>query len=205
MKASELKPFYHKTFRIEELQNYFKQPAPLIRTQLSRLCKKKQIIRLKRNCYTFPDFHPNAFMIGQTMVSPSYYSLASVLAMNGIIPEGATAYTLVTSKKTQQYTNTFGMFHYRHLPPHLFFGIKQREDGVWMATPEKAFLDYLYFYSKKFKPDFRLWQEERFDELETLNWKLMSEWAAKYRMEKMNTLVENLKQYAKSEAYQAHK
>lgn len=205
MKASELKPFYYKTFRIEELQNYFKQQAPIVRTQLSRLCKKKQLIRLKRNCYTFPDFHPSAFVIGQAMVSPSYYSLESVLAMNGIIPEGAATYTLVTSEKTQQYTNAFGMFSFRHLPPHLFFGVIKRADGIWMATSEKALLDYLYLYSKKFKPNFRLWQEERFDELETLNWKHMVEWAAKYRMKKLNILVKNLKQYAQSEAYQSHK
>ena len=79
MKAADLKPFYNKTFRIEEVKNYFHESATTIRVQLSRLSKNKKLIRLKKNLYTFPDFHPDFFMIGQQMVEPSFYSLESVL------------------------------------------------------------------------------------------------------------------------------
>lgn len=205
MKAEELRPFYYKTFRIEELLNYFKQPPSSVKVQLSRLCKSKKLIRLKKNCYTFPDFHPNIFVVGQEMVSPSYYSLESVLSWNGIIPEGASAYTLITSKKTQQYANEFGTFSYRHLPPALFFGVEQRKDGAWMATSEKALLDYLYLNSKKFKPSFACWQAERFDELDTLNFKTMKKWALKYNSKKLTKLVDSLGQYVNSKAYQDHR
>lgn len=205
MKADELKLFHHKTFAIEELRNTFKQEPASIRVQLSRLCKKKKLIRLKQNLYTFPDFHPNVFVIGQQMISPSYYSLESVLSWNGIIPEGATAYTLVTSKNTQQYVNELGTFVYRHLPPRLFFGVEQRKDGAWVASSEKALLDYFYLNSKKFRPENNCWREERFDGLDGLDWKQMKQWAPKYGMKKLEILIESLKSYVGSSLYQAHK
>lgn len=205
MKADALKPFYYKTFTLEELQNYFRQKPASMKVQLSRLCKNKKLVRLKQNLYTFPDFHPNVFVIGQQMVSPSYYSLESVLSWNGIIPEGAAAYTLITSKKTQQYTNEFGTFSYRHLSPKFFFGVEQRKDGAWMATPEKALLDYLYLNSKKFKADFVCWQAERFDGLSSMDWKQMKQSASKYGMKKLKILVDSLRSYASSPQYQGHK
>lgn len=205
MKADELKPFHYKTFSLEELRNYFNQKSASLKVQLFRLCKNKKLVRLKQNLYTFPDFHPNVFVIGQKIVSPSYYSLESVLSWNGIIPEGVATYTLITSKKTQQYSNEFGTFSYRHLSPKFFFGVEQRKDGAWMATPEKALLDYFYLNSKKFKADFACWQEERFDGLDNLNWKHLEQWAPKYGMKKLNILVDSLKAYASSLQYQAHK
>lgn len=205
MKIDELKLFHYKTFALEALRNYFSQAPASLRVQLSRLSKNKKLIRLKKNLYTFPDFHPNAFVIGQQMISPSYYSLESVLSWTGIIPEGAAAYTLITSKKTQQYTNEFGTFSYRHLPPQLFFGVEQRKDSAWVATPEKALLDYLYLNSRKFRPDFACWQAERFDQLETLNFKTMKRWAPQYPMKKLEILVESLQLYADSSEYQVHR
>jgi predicted transcriptional regulator of viral defense system len=205
MKLDELTPFKGRTFSIEELENYFKEPVRSIRVQLSRLCKSGKLIRLKQNRYTFPDAHPNVYVMAHEMVSPSYHSLESALSLHGIIPEGTVAYTLITSKKTQKYSNEFGTFSYRHLPPHLFFGVEKRADSAFMATPEKAILDYLYLNSAKFKPDFALWQAERLDELETLDWKLMNKWAKKYGMKKLVKLVKSLKDYVSSEHYQEHK
>lgn len=205
MKADELKAFHYKTFTLEELRNYFEQQSASIKVQLSRLCKSKKLIRLKQNLYTFPDFHPNAFLIGQQIVSPSYYSLESILSWSGIIPEGSPVYTLVTSKKPQKYKNVFGTFSYRHLSPRLFFGVEQRKDGVWVARPEKALLDYLYLNSSKFRPSTACWREERFDELSILNWKQMQEWATRYSMKKLSFLVESLHAYSVSSLYQGHR
>ncbi|MDP4008229.1 MAG: hypothetical protein Q8P68_03500 [Candidatus Peregrinibacteria bacterium] len=205
MKAEELNTFYNKIFGIKELQNYFTESAASIRTQVSRLQKSKKLIRLKRDCYTFPEFHPNTLVIGNKMVSPSYHSLESVLSMNGIIPESVTAHTLVTSKKTQEYKNDFGTFSYRHLPPRLFFGVEQGSSGEWVAEKEKALLDYLYLNSSKFKPENTCWQAERFDELDTLDFELMESWAKKYGMRKLENLVESLRTYLNSDEYQAHR
>lgn len=204
MKFADLKPFYNKVFRIEELRHYFNESLPSIRTQLSRLCKNGKLARLKRNCYTFIDFHPEELLMAQQMISPSYHSMEAVLSWNGIIPEGVFAYTLVTSQKTQAYANIFGRFTYSHLKPDLFFGITKREDGVWMAESEKALLDYMYLRSYKLDPNFICFQEERFD-LTAINWNKISEWAPKYGMKKLLKLATELERYSESPQYQAHR
>ncbi len=205
MRADNLKPFYYKVFNIEELQNYFHQTRNSIKVQLSRLCKSKKLIRLKKNCYTFADFHPNPFVMAGTIVQPSYHSLESILSLHGIIPETPIYYTLITSKKTQKYQNQFGIFSYRHLHPDLFFGVEKRKDGAWVAKKEKALLDYLYLNSKKLKSDFACFQAERFDELDSLNWQLMNDWAKKYNMKKLIQIVNLLKNYSLHQSYQNHR
>lgn len=204
MKAEELFPFYHRIFTLEELRNCFHESSSAIKTQLSRLTKKGVLIRLKKNCYTFTRFPAESPTIGQQIVSPSYLSLETVLSRQGIIPEGAIAYTFITSKKTQHYQTPFGIFYYRHLPAGFFFGVEKAADGVWMATKEKALLDYLYLNSSKFTLEFACFQAERFDQLDALNWNQLQTWAKKYGMKKLEKLVKKLHEYSKSEEYQAH-
>lgn len=204
MKAESLHHFYNKVFTVSEISQYFKEPLNSIKTQLYRLHKKGILTRLKKNCYTFTNFHPDTQIIGQEMVQPSYYSLESVLSRKGIIPEGVSVQTLITSKKTQHYENVFGNFFYRHLPPHLSFGINRLPNGVWMARPEKALLDYLFLNSAKFTPAFSCWQSERFDGLEDLDFTWIEEKAPNYNMRKLTVLVKNLKEYMSSEEYQVH-
>ena len=205
MKFDDLKPFSGRTFAIVELKNYLQQDIRVIRNQLFRFTKEGKVIRLKRNCYILPDHAPDPYLIGQAMVEPSYLSLEMALSRASFIPETAIHYTFITSQKTQQFTNRFGTFSYQHLPPKLFFGVERRIDGAFIATNEKALLDYLYLNSWKFKPDFKCWQAERFDELETLDWKKMHEWAPKFGMKKLVKLVESLEAYYQSDAYQDHR
>lgn len=205
MKFVALTPLYNTVFSIEELAHRFQESLAVIKTQLFRFCTSHRLVRLKRNRYTFPDRHPGAFLIAQNLVFPSYISLELMLSRAGIIPENVTMFTSVTSKKTQRYTTPFGTFDYRHLPPHLFFGIEKRVDGAWVAAKEKALLDYLYLNSKWFKPDFACWQGARFDELDTLDWKKIREWVPRFKMKKLMKLVESLEAYSKSDVYQAHR
>lgn len=205
MKYEDLRQFSGKTFTLTELKNFFQEASASMRNQLSRFSKKKKIIRLKKNYYLLPDSSLDPFKIGQAMVEPSYASLEMILSRRSIIPETAIHYTFITSQKPQRYSNAFGTFSYQHLPPHLFFGVERRSDGAFVATPEKALLDYLYLNSSKFKPDFKCWQAERFDELNTLDWGKMKEWAPKFGMKKLIKLVESLEAYSKSEAYQDHR
>jgi len=83
--------------------------------------------------------------------------------------------------------------------------VEQRKDGAWIATSEKAMLDYLYLNSGKFKADFSCWQAERFDQLDMLNFRIMKKWTVLYNMQKLKKLVASLELYASSDKYQAHK
>ncbi|MBI5411787.1 hypothetical protein HZA43_01265 [Candidatus Peregrinibacteria bacterium] len=205
MKAEALHLFYHRVFTLEEIHSAFKEPLSTIKVHLFRLHKKGTLVRLKKNCYVFSQFPQDSLLIGQQMVMPSYHSLEWALSRQGIIPEGVTAYTLVTSQKTQRYQTPFGNFSYRHLGPSLFFGVEKRTDGVWMATKEKALLDYLYLNSEKFTPGFSCWQAERFDELDTLDWEQIKKWAPEFHMKKLVGLISSLEKYARSDVYQEHR
>ncbi len=81
---------------------------------------------------------------------PSYLSLEYALAWYEIIPETVLALTSVSTLKTAVFDTPIGYYSYRHVSPNLFFGYKplQPKDGLpcFMATPEKALLDLLYFH-----------------------------------------------------------
>lgn len=205
MKDDDLRSFAGRAFSVTELQQFFQENLASLYNQLFRLTKKGKLIRLKRMYYALPDPPPNPEILGQTIVQPSYLSLEMVLSRLSMIPETAIHYTFITSQKPQQYSNVFGTFAYQHLPPRLFFGVERRSDGAFVASPEKALLDYLYLNSVKFKPDFKCWQAERFDELDTLDWKKMKEWAPKFGMKKLVKLVDSLEKYYQSDAYQDHR
>jgi predicted transcriptional regulator of viral defense system len=81
------------------------------------------------------------------LVEPSYISLEYALAFYGILAESVFALTLVTTKKTRILSNQLMSFSYRSLKPELFFGFEQKTFGNFtyaIATPEKAFFDFIY-------------------------------------------------------------
>ncbi|MDR3169652.1 MAG: hypothetical protein LBU27_08165 [Candidatus Peribacteria bacterium] len=88
------------------------------------------------------------FIATNVIYPPSYLSLEYVLFENHILTENVYTFTLVTTKKTAEFTNHFGTFTYRSIKP-AFFGeyeiIKVNGLLVYKASPEKALFDYLYF------------------------------------------------------------
>ncbi len=118
--------------------------------QLSWWRKKGYLENIKRGLDVFSDEKAKlapaeiSFLIYQ----PSYLSLEYALSHYGIIPEMVFAKTAVTTKTTRKFSNSFGLFSYRHISPKLFFGYSATETAFGkflLAEPEKALLDYLYF------------------------------------------------------------
>ena len=85
------------------------------------------------------------------LVSPSYVSLETALSHYRLIPERIESITSITSKKTRRYQNPLGHFIYRHVKQscYTFFIAEKDEFGrqYYIATPEKALVDYLYFHT----------------------------------------------------------
>ena len=121
--------------------------------QISQWKKNGLILPLKRNLYLLNEddrkFTPSRLYLANQMVFPSYVSLETALSLYGMIPERVYAMTSVTSKKTKQYSNSFGTFTFRSLQPFRYFGYHVMQDEhkmpVFIADKEKAFLDFLYF------------------------------------------------------------
>lgn len=114
--------------------------------------QKGYLLRLRRGWYAFRDCLYQSGMgevVASRIYSPSYLSLEYALARYELIPESVVQWTSVTSLKTASFANAFGEFSYRSLKPELMFGYRvltaqESRQAIYLATPEKALLDYLY-------------------------------------------------------------
>jgi predicted transcriptional regulator of viral defense system len=82
--------------------------------------------------------------IAAQLYIPNYLSFESALAKYGIL--GLIPYTLTfaTTRKTKKYTLQKQEIEFRQIDRRLFFGFEMK-NGIYIALPEKAFLDEVYF------------------------------------------------------------
>ncbi|MBI3012719.1 MAG: hypothetical protein HYY63_03750 [Elusimicrobia bacterium] len=125
--------------------------APSAITQaLHRLEKGELLGKMKRGVWVnrlAPDLNPFELVPHLRSPWPSYVSLYSALADQGVIEEIPHVVYAVTSASPRNYRTTVGEFHIHHLPEHLMWGyeFKQFKGGSFpIAEPEKAFLDLIY-------------------------------------------------------------
>lgn len=119
--------------------------------KLDRLTKKRIITRIIKGKYLFDLNPPDDFTLVNFLYQPSYISLESALSFHGIITGFPYTVTSVTPRKTKTYLISGKEYGYTHLSLKWFFGYEKKE-GFLMASPEKAFLDYLYLAFKGLRP-----------------------------------------------------
>ena len=118
----------------------------------SRYVKRGLLIRLKRGFYARTETlnHLNTidlFRIANFLQVPSYISLMSALSYYGITPQVQKGFfESISVKRTKTFEFGGLSFHYIKLRPDLYRNFIKR-DGVFIALPEKAFLDILYLAS----------------------------------------------------------
>jgi predicted transcriptional regulator of viral defense system len=76
---------------------------------------------------------------------PSYISLEKALNIHGIVPQTVYTYTMVTANSPHTYKVNQNIFEYHHIQLSYFFGFQKSNQNVYLADPEKALLDFLYF------------------------------------------------------------
>ena len=118
---------------------------------LSRLADSGHIVRVKRCLWvvvggldplTLPKFLTAPF--------PSYVSLQSALYYHGMISQIASVTYCVSLARTRSCVTPLGTFSIHHVAPSFFFGYEQAgHNGVVMAVPEKALIDFLYLAPAK--------------------------------------------------------
>lgn len=125
------------------------------RDNFARWIASGEILRLKRNLYTFPDYlqiADSALYFANQIYRPSYISLHTALHIHGVIPEEVVQFTSVSTLKTSTFQNAFGSYTYHHIAANYMFGYELKQtDGqvpfvIQMATPEKAIIDLLHLY-----------------------------------------------------------
>jgi predicted transcriptional regulator of viral defense system len=125
------------------------------RDNFARWIDAGEILRLKRNLYTFPEYlqiPDSALYFASQIYRPSYVSLHTALHFYGMIPEEVVQFTSVSTLKTAVFQNAFGSYTYHHVSATYMFGYElKKSEGqvpfvVQMATPEKAIIDLLHLY-----------------------------------------------------------
>ncbi|MEW5758613.1 MAG: hypothetical protein AB1755_03970 [Candidatus Omnitrophota bacterium] len=169
-----------------------------LKKMISRWKEKGWLTALKKECYelSYPrDFNIPDFYIANRLYAPSYVSLETALSNYSIISEVAMSVTSVTTKSTRKFKNKHGLFTYRTVKPEAFCGYyveKQGNFDIFIAEPEKALVDYLYFKTyrnKKFN-----FEEERLDRdiISNLKKKKLDKYAQIYKLNLKELIYANL-------------
>lgn len=85
--------------------------------------------------------------IASQLYIPNYLSFESALAKYGILNLIPYTITFATTRKTRKYTLRKQEIEFRQITPKLFFGFEMK-NGIYIASPEKAFLDEVYFVTR---------------------------------------------------------
>ena len=144
--------------------------------QLGRWLKKGKVTPLRRGLYTLGENHCKSFNPAEfafAIYEPSYLSLEWALSFYGLIPEKTVLWTSVTTRVTRNFRNYFGNYTYQKIHRRHFWGFVQKimqNRPVWLASPEKAILDYFYLHSGGWNESRLLemrWQIQEILDLET--------------------------------------
>jgi len=155
--SSVLRPY--RVFSTRDIRKLFPDMNLM---NLVRWQSKGYITRIRNGWYCFNDTESSEnidWLAANLIYAPSSVSLHSALSYYNLIPEGIYNTTSVSTKKTNQFTTTLGVFTYHHVKPELFgfgqtladvnadMGRGKVSRKIIMASVEKAILDFFYLYS----------------------------------------------------------
>jgi predicted transcriptional regulator of viral defense system len=135
-------------FAPQDLANLLGGSVISLRFLVTRAVKRGDILKLRRGLYALTSPPPADLQVANALYRPSYVSFSFALSYHHIIPEAVYAVTSATPRATSSF-NAFGKrFVYHHLKPRAFTGCRAervQDQTVWIAEPEKAVVDTLYF------------------------------------------------------------
>lgn len=107
-------------------------------------------VRLKKGLYALKTDLPSDEEIANVLYKPSYLSFEYALAKYGIIPESPYNFTSATTNPTRVFTVAHTAYSYYTIKQEAYTGYYLDMAGgkhVYIAEPEKALADFLYFVS----------------------------------------------------------
>lgn len=155
-KRLELLPF----FRVEDVADLLGMKLPSASVFCSRYSNKGLLVKLKNNYYTTKQKLENItneelFSIANILQVPSYISFMTGLAYYGATSRVQRNFIESASvKRSMEYESGGILFKYYKLNKKYYFDF-ERKNNLFIASPEKCFLDAVYLYSfGKYKLDF---------------------------------------------------
>jgi predicted transcriptional regulator of viral defense system len=110
--------------------------------------------KIRNGLYALRLEPPQEEAIANRLYAPSYISFEYALARYGIIPESVYSVTSATTRITREFIVNNKSFVYSHIKKQAYRGYRTERIGgmtVFIAEPEKALVDYLYFVDLKKK------------------------------------------------------
>lgn len=164
----------------------FQIPSNITKRFLEKWTKEDFLIRFKQGLYGIKDDLPGEEEIANRLYQPSYLSFEYALAFHNILSEMSHEVTSATTKATRNFAFNTRSFVYFTIKQEAFTGfslIKTETKSFYMADPEKAFVDYLYFVSLGKKSIY-----ERLD-VANLNKKKILSYVQLFKYPKLNKLI----------------
>jgi hypothetical protein len=123
-----------------------------VQKQLSRWTRAGRLYQLRRGLYAlappYQKVKPHPFLIANRLVRGSYVSGLSALAYYDLIPEYVPVTMSVTTGRPAHWDTPLGSYEFRHVKGDLAHGYRLLEvangQRAFVATPEKALLDWVY-------------------------------------------------------------
>ena len=152
--------------------------------RISALEQNHKLFRVKRGCYVSADFDQE--ILSQKLCAESYLSCSSALLKHGLIGTVAknTALGIKVGKRREYQVGDKKVVHVG-IAPRLYFGF-EKVGGLKIATPEKAFLDTLYYYQKGRTYFFDIYSDI---DLKPLKRKRLEKYLKQYQNPKFKTFV----------------
>ena len=137
------KPFYS----IADLEKITGLPRKSLYVTLRRLVDKGILERIGPGVYRLFTSKASAEKIAALLYMPNYLSFESLLSRYGVLNLVPYSITFATTRKTKRITLLGRDIEYRQIKKGLFWGYEMK-GGIYVAKPEKAFLDLVYLASK---------------------------------------------------------
>lgn len=135
-------------FSYAELSNIIGSQSPLQNSRtISRLTREGVLSKICRGFYVAKNF--DLWMLTARLEPKATISMDSLLAREGLIgtvPKNVSA--TVSGKRKRRILTNSGDILIHSIRKELDFGVVTLKNGIQVATPEKAYLDLLYFYQK---------------------------------------------------------
>lgn len=160
-------------YRLLELARLSGHSPAATRRAVHRLVERGLLVRIGKGLYAnplTPGGAPTVETVAALLYPPAYISLESALFLHGIMDQAPYVLTCVTANKTKRFETGIGEIHYHHLKAELFFGYELQE-GVPVAAPEKAALDFVYLEQRAGRqPVLDEWNWEEVDRGQLWRW-----------------------------------
>ena len=143
-----------------DLGNLFKGSDARRYALVNKALKKQELIRISRGYYLMAQKYqkdiPSQHYIANRIAPNSFVSAESALSFHGWIPEKVTqTISIIAFGRNKEFETPFGYYIYKKTPVlnhNFFIGVKAHtinNNTVYIASPMRALIDYLYLHKIK--------------------------------------------------------